>query len=76
MGRRRERRTRSDVEDGFPTFEHNQWTFEGQVERWGAFSRGLSHAPRGRRVAARALAAMLLLPFVIGIVISIVRLLT
>jgi hypothetical protein len=38
-GRKRGRRTRSDsggrrvnVEQGFPSFEHNQWTIEGQIE--------------------------------------------
>ena len=58
MGKRRGRRTRSDsggsrhnVEEGFPTFEHNQWTFEGEIERLGALARGVNRAKRegGRR---------------------------
>ena len=59
MGKRRGRRTRSDegghrvdLEDGWPTFQHNQWTFEGYIERWGAFHRGLGKiAERGGRRA-------------------------
>jgi hypothetical protein len=59
MGKRRGRRTRSDegghrrdLEDGWPTFQHNQWTFEGYLERWSAFHRGLGRIrERGGRRA-------------------------
>jgi hypothetical protein len=70
MGKRRGRRTRSDsggrrldIENGFPTFEHNQWTFEGYLERWGAFHRGLSQ----RRDSGRPMpgAAELVVPILV-----------
>ena len=38
--------TEAVVEEGFPAFEHNQWTVEGEIERFGAFGRGAS-ASRG-----------------------------
>lgn len=73
MGRRRRRRTRSDsggdagTSDGFPTFQHNQWTFEGYIERLRAFSRGAARAHGWRRALAVGLAALFLVPFVIGV---------
>jgi hypothetical protein len=57
--------------DGFPAFEQNQWTFEGQMERWGAFARGANRATGWRRVVALALAIMILVPFVLAIAGSI-----
>ena len=53
MGKRRGRRTRSDsggrrrnLEEGFPTFEHNQWTFEGEIERLGVLARAFNRRKR------------------------------
>ena len=57
---------RVNIEQGFPDFQHNQWTIEGELERLGAFGRGAAraHGPR------RWLAVSLLLPFVIPIAIT------
>jgi hypothetical protein len=80
-GRTRGRRTRSDsggqrvdVEPGFPSFEHNQWTVEGEIERLGAFARGASRTGGRRGVAARAVALVIIAPFLIFVVADIVRL--
>lgn len=82
-GRKKGRRTRSDSGGsrtditngvGFPEFEHNQWTFEGRIERLAAFSRGAGRATGGRRVAAKMLALVILAPFAIWFVAWIVDL--
>ena len=91
MGKRRGRRTRSDeggsrrnLEQGFPRFQHDQWTFEGQMERLGAFARGVNrrkrdvHArPLGRSTPAqlvfRVLGLLLLLTacvYVVGLLLT------
>jgi hypothetical protein len=82
MGRRRGRRTRSDdggrrvdLEDGFPTFRHNQWTIEGEIERLGTFARGASRAAGWRRWVARAVALSIVAPFVIFLAVEVVSLL-
>ena len=80
MGRRRRRRTRSDdrggatADGGFPRFEHNQWTVEGEIERMGAFARGARSASGARRWVALLLVAVLVGPILIGIPIMILRL--
>jgi hypothetical protein len=56
---------------GFPEFEHNQWTFEGEIERLGAFARG-SHRVSGWR---RTLAVVVAVPFLVTFVVGLVRLL-
>ena len=33
------------AEEGFPPFEHGQWTVEGEIERFGAFGRGAGPGP-------------------------------
>jgi hypothetical protein len=80
QGRKRGRRTRSDrggsrvnIDDGvgFPEFEHNQWTFEGEIERLGALARG-SHRVSGWR---RTLAVVVAVPFLVTFVVGLVRLL-
>ncbi len=63
--------TRSDSEDpaarpsrgekGFPHFEHNQWTVEGEIERFGAFGRAASQLHGPKRWVATALALLFLL---------------
>jgi hypothetical protein len=62
-------REAGDGPEAFPTFEHNQWSFEGEIERLGAFARGV-HRARGlpRRVGV-LLAVLVGLPFAIGIVL-------
>ncbi len=81
--RKKGRRTRSDTGGrrsdvtrgvGFPEFEHNQWTFEGRIERLAAFARGAGRATGGRRVAAKVLALVVLAPFAIWFVQSLVDL--
>ena len=91
MGKRRGRRTRSDeggrrrnLEDGWPTFEHNQWTFEGYLERWGAFHRGLGHIRErgGRRaiptrdLAVPTLVTLALLAVLVALLVAMLALVT
>jgi hypothetical protein len=79
QGRKRGRRTRSDgggsrqnIDDGvgFPEFDHNQWTFEGLIERLGAFARG-SHRVSGWR---RTLAVVMALPILVSFAVGLARL--
>lgn len=51
--------------EGFPAFEHNQWTVEGEIERFGAFGRGASRARGWRRGVAMLLLALILMPLLI-----------
>lgn len=66
MAKRRPRPDRSNRNTGFPEFEHNQWTFEGCLERLAAFGRGAVR----RHGSARWIAALLVLliagPAVVG----------
>jgi hypothetical protein len=57
--------TEAVVEEGFPAFEHNQWTVEGEIERFGAFGRGVSASRGWKRGVALGLLTLLLLPFLI-----------
>ena len=54
--------TEAVVEEGFPAFEHNQWTVEGEIERFGAFGRGVSASRGWKRGVALGLLTLLLLP--------------
>ena len=83
MGRRRGRRTRSDEggrrvdrDGGFPRFEHNQWTVEGEIERMVEFARGAKSATGAKRWVALSLVALLVGPLIVGILLSVVRLLS
>jgi hypothetical protein len=58
------------VESGFPTFEHNQWTVEGEIERFGAFGRGASRATGWKRTVALVLVALLVGPIVVGLAVT------
>ena len=78
QGRKRGRRTRSDrggsrenIDDGvgFPEFEHNQWTFEGEIERFGAFARGSHRVSGWRHTLAVIVALSILVTFVVGVVL-------
>lgn len=53
---------------GFPTFEHNQWTVEGEIERAGAFARGSHHVHGWRRGVAVVIALVFLLPVAFEVV--------
>lgn len=78
MGKRRGRRTRSDVGGNRVNVEraavlpqmprYNQYTVEGQIERWGMFAAGVNRARGWKRIAGRALVIMFLVPFGIMIV--------
>jgi hypothetical protein len=81
QGRRRGRRTRSDrpggrsdLEDGFPAFQHNQWTFEGEIERLGALARGVNRSSGSRRHVGRVFFVILLAPFLFAIVAYVIAL--
>jgi hypothetical protein len=50
------------TEEGSPAFAHDQWTVEGEIERFGAFGRGVSRSPGCKRSVAIALLALLVLP--------------
>ena len=84
MGRRKGRRTRSssggrrvDVEQGFPSFEHDQWTIEGYIERLGAFARGARDSRGAKRWLAIGLVVLIfVLPITVGIVLGIVQLIS
>lgn len=74
---RKKRRTRSDDAyadprsggaTGLGDFEHNQWTFEGEVERLGAFATGARRAGGWKLVVAWVVAAAFLLPLLIWFV--------
>ena len=51
---------------GFPLFEHNQWTVEGEIERFGAFGSGVARARGWRRAIGLFLVALIVLPIVLG----------
>lgn len=66
---RRPRRPGPPVDDGFPEFEHNQWTFEGEIERLGGYAKGMHRAKQRRawiRWVGYLVAVAFLLPLVIG----------
>jgi hypothetical protein len=59
---------------GVPEFEHNQWTFEGWIERLAAFARGAGRATGSKRARAKVIAIAVLLPFAIWFVGAVVDL--
>ena len=63
-----------NIEEGFPTFEHNQWTFEGEIERLGAFARGATKVSGPKRWLAVFVALMFVVPLAVGILVMLVRL--
>lgn len=79
MARKRARRPRPDAagevagQDGFPDWEHGQYSFEGEIERLGAIGRNMSTAPRWTRIVARILALAILLPFVVGLLVRLAQ---
>ncbi len=51
--KRSRRRSANDPgPDGVPQWEHEAFTFEGEIERLGAISKGMSTAPRWTRLGA------------------------
>lgn len=55
---------------GFPGFEHNQWTIEGEIERFGAFGRGAASATGWKRVVALLMVAIVLAPIALGMIVQ------
>ena len=68
--------TEAVAEAGFPAFEHNQWTVEGEIERFGAFGRGVSASRGWKRGAAVGLLVLLVLPLLLEVVQIVSRLLS
>lgn len=64
----------ADRQEGFPSWEHNAFTFEGEIERLGAISRNMSNAPRWARVTAKVVALFVLAVFAVGLVQFLVHL--
>ena len=61
---------------GFPEFEHNQWTVEGEIERLGAFAAGTRRAGGWKRVVATLLVLGLIVPMIAGTLFVVVRAIT
>lgn len=57
--------TEAVTEEGFPAFEHGQWTVEGEIERFGAFGRGAMSSRGWRRGVAVGLLVLLVLPLLL-----------
>lgn len=54
-------------DDGFPEFAHGQFTFEGEIERFGAFARGAARVRGWRRAVAILLTLTIALPVVLAV---------
>lgn len=54
-------------DDGFPEFAHGQFTFEGEIERFGAFARGAARVRGWRRAVAILLTLAIALPVVLAV---------
>jgi hypothetical protein len=61
------------AEAGFPTFEHNQYTIEGEIERFGAFGMAGARATGWKRGVALLLVVSFFAPFVIGLGVIVAR---
>lgn len=57
-----------DSEEGFPSWEHNSFTFEGEIERLGAIGRNMSNAPRWARFTAKFVVLSMLAVFAVGVI--------
>lgn len=84
MGRRKKRRTRSDSGGRRVNIERrveanafvraNQYTAEGHIERLGDFAAGANRAKGWRRYLAKLLIiALFIVPFVFGVVTTLVQ---
>ncbi len=60
--------------EAFPAFEHNQWSFEGEIERLGAFARGVHRARGVSRPAGVLIALAVGLPFLVLVPVALWRL--
>lgn len=64
------------AEVGVPRFEHDQYTFEGEIERLGAFASGAARATGAKRVIAIGIVLLFVAPAVVALVVSLVHLAT
>jgi hypothetical protein len=62
------RRDDSSGAPGFPAFEHNQWTVEGEIERFGSFGSAVAKARGWRRVVGVAITVAILTSFFVSVV--------
>lgn len=67
--------TGTHAEVGMPDYKHNQWTIEGEIERFGAFSSGVTRAHGWKRWVGVFLVVTMLGPIAVGMVVFVVRLL-
>ena len=70
------RRPQTSAQVGVPQFEHGQYTFEGEVERLGAFASGARRVRGPKRVVAFGLVLLFVVPIVLGAVVQVVIALT
>jgi hypothetical protein len=59
------------AEEGFPTFQHNQWTVEGEIERLQSFGIAGARATGWKRGVALFLVAMFVLPLVLSVAVMV-----
>ncbi len=57
-----------DSQEGFPAWEHNSFTFEGEIERLGAIGRNMSNAPRWARFTAKFVVLSMLAVLAVGLI--------
>lgn len=57
-----------DSQEGFPSWEHNSFTFEGEIERLGAIGRNMSDAPRWARLTAKFVVLSMLAVLAVGVI--------
>jgi hypothetical protein len=64
------------AEVGVPNFEHDQYTFEGEIERLGAFATGAARAKGAKRIIAICLVLLIVGPAVVALIYQAVLLFT
>lgn len=62
-------------DEGFPQFDHAPWTFEGEIERLGAFASGSRRLRGPKRWLAVFIVVVFAAPVVIGAVSLLIDLL-
>ena len=67
-----------NIEDslGLPRPGVSRFTFEGELEALGDFAHGTTRATGWRRAVAKLLVLLILLPLLVGVVLSLARLIT
>lgn len=59
--------SRTEPALGIPRFEYNQWTVEGEIERFGAFGHGITRERGWRRAVGVSMALLILVPAAIAL---------